>query len=288
MAWAWPFGNKAAAPEGGAEAKVSSGCPIMHSRGDAAQQAPSSEHPLLQSACPVAPGQGRDAASMMILLDPRMDRSNNMIAGGESQHPGLGQTQMLPTGRVTSNIPRSDEHKPAHQDGTGSSNWVYPSPQMFFNAMQRKGWSPREEDMPTVVAIHNAVNERAWGEVLKWERMHCESCSTPKLVKFVGRPKDFSPQARFNQLMGYTLPFDRHDWTVDRCGAKVRYVIDFYRYTTNFVHIYRAHTYCSLRRTVILSPQLTANVGSESQFLVLRFAHHAVERLRRARPSRTT
>jgi hypothetical protein len=76
----------------------------------------------------------------------------------------------------------------------------------------------------------------------------------------------------------------------------VRYVIDFYRYTTNFVHIYRAHTYCSLRRTaycslwrtVILSPQLTANVGSESHFLVLRFAHHAVERLRRARPSRTT
>lgn len=30
------------------------------------------------------------------------------------------------------------------------------------------------------------------------------------------------------QLMGYKLPFDRHDWTVDRCGTKVRYVIDFY------------------------------------------------------------
>jgi len=25
--------------------------------------------------------------------------------------------------------------------------WVYPSEQMFFNAMRRKGWSPREEDM---------------------------------------------------------------------------------------------------------------------------------------------
>ncbi len=28
--------------------------------------------------------------------------------------------------------------------------------------------------------------------------------------------------------MGGPLPFDRHDWTVDRCGKEVRYVIDFY------------------------------------------------------------
>ena len=24
------------------------------------------------------------------------------------------------------------------------------------------------------------------------------------------------------------MPFDRHDWYVDRCGKEVRYVIDFY------------------------------------------------------------
>lgn len=28
--------------------------------------------------------------------------------------------------------------------------------------------------------------------------------------------------------MGYGLPFDRHDWIVDRCGKEVRYVIDYY------------------------------------------------------------
>lgn len=28
--------------------------------------------------------------------------------------------------------------------------------------------------------------------------------------------------------MGYTEPFDRHDWVVDRCGKKVEYIIDFY------------------------------------------------------------
>jgi cytochrome c heme-lyase len=28
--------------------------------------------------------------------------------------------------------------------------------------------------------------------------------------------------------MGYELPFDRHDWIVDRCGKDVRYIIDYY------------------------------------------------------------
>ena len=26
----------------------------------------------------------------------------------------------------------------------------------------------------------------------------------------------------------YSAPFDRHDWIVDRCGMRMRYVIDFY------------------------------------------------------------
>ena len=27
---------------------------------------------------------------------------------------------------------------------------------------------------------------------------------------------------------GFSKPFDRHDWVVDRCGTDVRYIIDFY------------------------------------------------------------
>lgn len=30
-------------------------------------------------------------------------------------------------------------------------------------------------------------------------------------------------------MIRYALPFDRHDWIVDRCGKQVRYVIDFYQ-----------------------------------------------------------
>jgi cytochrome c heme-lyase len=43
---------------------------------------------------------------------------------------------------------------------------------MFYNAMRKKGWDPREEDMETVVAIHNNVNEKTWRKVLAWESLH--------------------------------------------------------------------------------------------------------------------
>ena len=29
-------------------------------------------------------------------------------------------------------------------------------------------------------------------------------------------------------LPRYELPFDRHDWIIDRCGRDVRYIIDYY------------------------------------------------------------
>lgn len=38
------------------------------------------------------------------------------------------------------------------------------------------------------------------------------------------RPADTPSSA----LHSYAAPFDRHDWVIDRCGHKVRYIIDFY------------------------------------------------------------
>jgi cytochrome c heme-lyase len=101
---------------------------------------------------------------------------------------------------------------------------------MFYNAMKRKGWAPAEDDMTAVVAIHNAVNERAWREIQRWEAVQgtATSCGGPRLVKFKGRPQDYSPKARILNVLGYKLPFDRHDWVVDRCGNEIRYIIDFY------------------------------------------------------------
>jgi hypothetical protein len=40
--------------------------------------------------------------------------------------------------------------------------WTFPSQQRFYNAMKKKGWNPREEDLPYIVSIHNTINEQCW------------------------------------------------------------------------------------------------------------------------------
>lgn len=116
-----------------------------------------------------------------------------------NQVPAPDQPFNLATAREESTIPRHNAEK----------NWVYPSEQMFWNAMLRKGlvpdmrcgplilmgggsiveaglfmrsglqcrWRWREddlaaEDMTNIIKIHNTNNEQAWQEILKWEALH--------------------------------------------------------------------------------------------------------------------
>ncbi|KAF9001929.1 cytochrome c/c1 heme-lyase [Cyathus striatus] len=124
----------------------------------------------------------------------------------------------LSTAREVSSIPNASD-----------GNWVYPSEAQFFAAMARKNHNPHATDMKTIVPIHNAVNERAWAEILNWEAGRGgETCGGVRLVNFKGKPSEKSPRARWKTLLGYSAPFDRHDWVVDRCGTRMRYVIDFY------------------------------------------------------------
>lgn len=83
----------------------------------------------------------------------------------------------------------------------------------------------------SIIPIHNAVNERAWHLIKRWEGNTSASCGGPKLLSFQGLGAGaLSPKARLKSLWGYTEPFDRHDWVVERCGGeKVEYVIDFYQ-----------------------------------------------------------
>ena len=98
----------------------------------------------------------------------------------------------LSVDRETSSIPRADGER-----------WVYPSQAQFFDAMARKNHSPRADDMKVIVPIHNAVNERAWAEVLKWERSKGgDKCGGIKLVSFKGDASKLSPKARFKMLLG--------------------------------------------------------------------------------------
>lgn len=128
---------------------------------------------------------------------------------------------------LPSTTPANSEKDTGHDEASG--NWIYPSQDMFFNAMKRKGHEAEPKDMSSVVPIHNAVNERAWNEIKKWEQGRgSEKCGGPKLVSFAGDSKALTPRARWYGLLGYEKPFDRHDWVVDRCGTQVGYVIDFY------------------------------------------------------------
>ncbi|MCO5593699.1 hypothetical protein L7F22_047716 [Adiantum nelumboides] len=151
----------------------------------------------------------------------------------------------LSTQREVSSIPRllqSDQDSDSSFSSTSTSekkdsNWVYPSPSQFFQAMKRKAAQnlydqPKEEDMPIVVPIHNAVNERAWKQLLEWENTWdsstVEKCGGVKTGQLHWETKEKTWRAWTRELMGYQPPFDRHDWLVDRCGHRVRYIIDFY------------------------------------------------------------
>lgn len=114
----------------------------------------------------------------------------------------------LDTDRVISSIPRSSDPGATscpvnNEEETGkdaSGNWVYPSEKMFFEAMRRKGMGAKERDMQTVVPIHNAVNERAWKEIVEWE--------APYLGEYVSLPPHpaYSPSLSLSPVLSFSLP----------------------------------------------------------------------------------
>ncbi len=116
------------------------------------------------------------------------------IFGSKGSHPQAPSN--LPADREVSSIPRVD-----------GTNWVYPSESQFFAAMARKNHNPQASDMRVIVPIHNAVNERAWAEVMKWEAgQGGDKCGGVKLVSFKWRPGDRSPKARWKTLLGCVCP----------------------------------------------------------------------------------
>ena len=174
--------------------------------------------------CPV--NQPNAPLEPSILSSPAPSRLNplNYMFSNLSQSRASNQTVELPTDRETSSIPRGD----------AESNWEYPSPQQMYNAMLRKGYDDTPQDaVESMVAVHNFLNEGAWGEIVDWERRFSrglgygwQACrrgeegfledadviapeaqvAQPKLLKFQGRPKDLTPKARIQEFMGYMYP----------------------------------------------------------------------------------
>jgi len=251
-----PTSNDAPSPQ--STASGSSGCPVKPSarsswnilrRGGSGpgsnNLADDTNNNNNSSACPVKHNDSSSSTQQQQQYDVYsrplpMDPTNNMplqnpTSLARNSLPSPNQSSALPTERISSSIPK----------GGVETTWTYPSPQMFYNALARKGKldeDTKEEDMISVVAIHNCMNEGTWGRILQWEKVlgpksdgGSESTSGgPSLTKFMGRPTDLSPKAFFKHyLLNHPLPFDRHDWTVTRTNAdgsanNVRYVIDYY------------------------------------------------------------
>jgi cytochrome c heme-lyase len=201
----------------------------------------------------------------------KLNPLNYMPANISNKREASEQNISLPMEREASSIPRGD----------GAGTWEYPSPQQMYNAMLRKGYTDTPaEHVEAMVAVHNFLNEGAWDEIKGWEQRFSkglgygwELCmkgeegaarqvaleafraarnaraeeqaaaeaGEPKLLRFMGRPNEPTPKARFFGLMAKVYPsqfpdnppFDRHDWYVERQlpdGTKkeVRYVIDYY------------------------------------------------------------
>lgn len=244
-----------------ADANAQSACPVDHKTRDAwIEQAREAEAKKAQAQAQV-PAQAKAAPPSVCPVDhtarsePKSwsQTFSSYIPWGSSTPAAVPTPTQPPRGgldteRAVSTIPRTTgtsaacpvDHandappKPAnHEMETGmdpSGNWVYPSEKMFFEAMKRKGYDAKVADMKTVVPIHNAVNERAWKEIKEWEAPYLtgSKCDGPKLESFANKMDRMTPTARINTILGFTAPFDRHDWVIDRCGTRVDYVIDFY------------------------------------------------------------
>jgi len=263
MGWFWadtiPSPPIAPHPLPRSDASPPPGCP-MHKK-DASPPPPPPPLPLPSStdssACPYVPPDSTPTKnSTLSKLNPL-----NYMPTNISNKRATSQTANLPLERELSTIPKGD----------GEGNWEYPSPQQMYNAMLRKGYTDTPEDaVESMVAVHNFLNEGAWSEIVEWERrfgkgltrgwQQCSKgeegsessailgttwtdreCPAPRLVRFMGRPSEMTPKARFLQTMGWAWPkrfggeppFDRHDWFVQRhlpdgSSEEVRYVIDYY------------------------------------------------------------
>ena len=77
-----------------------------------------------ESKCPVKKG-----STLFNVYSQPIDPKNNMPAN-PNQLPREGQRRPIETSRVKSSIPKG---------GTDDDTWTYPSPQMFYNALNRKG-----------------------------------------------------------------------------------------------------------------------------------------------------
>ena len=184
--------------------------------------------------------------------DPLLPSSSSSPPAAAPSHANSTRYAYLSTLRETSSIPRTADEKwvypseaqfytamlrkhalqgssaggPSHAEASTASNAHSPpstsSPEIapecpVPHAHPPAGVKkPNPFDMQVVVPIHNAVNERTWFEILKWEdfALRSQNVEDPtlcpgglRLVSFKGDASKLTPRARWRSLLGFvTLP----------------------------------------------------------------------------------
>ncbi|WVQ93164.1 hypothetical protein IAU59_000228 [Kwoniella sp. CBS 9459] len=215
-----------------ATSAIPSDHPPIPSSSSSSSARPPAQCPMHQSSAAPAPPPSSSSSSSGLAKCPiqhdsssSLDKMNplNNIPANLSLNKQPDQKLDLPTDRTASTIPRPKGENPGGEAYGLGNTWDYPSPQQFYNALVRKGWETPEDSVEVMVAIHNFLNERAWEEVMKWEK-RLPGGENSQLARFTGRPGELSPKARFHLWAGKLFPetfnteppFDRHDWIVTR------------------------------------------------------------------------
>ena len=251
LGWGAPKPNATATPDN--TTNSSNGCPVSNNADpqQQQQQQPASLEEAARYAQTPHPDQQGVALSThrMISSIPRGATAEDNEGPHHQPTTTTGVTKT--TTKTTQDDQDDQSNKPSH--------WIYPSEQQFFHALRKKGWNDvTAHEIPSVLEIHNTVNERTWQQVVQWEQGMDLDPTTGgassavetdlKLVRFQGRPTDLSPQAFFWTKLLRTMepPFDRHDWYVQKQPRRQlssqssattstktefpvqRYVIDYY------------------------------------------------------------
>lgn len=99
----------------------------------------------------------------------------------------------------------------AHSPPSPSSSEIAPECPVPHAHSRVSATKPNPFDMQVVVPIHNAVNERTWIEILKWEDYapRSQDVENPvtcpgglRLVSFKGDASKLTPRARWRSLLG--------------------------------------------------------------------------------------
>jgi len=125
-------------------------------------------------------------------------------------------------------IPESSIPATNRGNSPDGSRWINPSPAQLYRALARRNKAIDISDAAAVAMVHEAVIDQSWQAVMVYENLHKDKCPNPALARFQGMWGKHSIKAQMTMRTSGLEPFDRHDWTVDRCGKEIRYILDYY------------------------------------------------------------